>query len=171
MFECEPRHSGPPLPPELAEAMKDELYACVTTSTDSGTVFVIKAPSSEIRSVRGRVPILLRHELYNTPTAPVIRLALRIYDQPRQPLAMESFVNIADAEQRAEYAQLGQQEHIFLLFYDVLLRHRLNKGIRNDDRVAVPQIVATAAQLAVGIPEDLYDFEAAKRAIQAHYPV
>lgn len=171
MPEREPRHSGPLLPPELAAAIKDEPYACLTASTDLGTVFVIKAPGHEIRSVRGRVPILLRHELYDTPTAPVIRMALRIYDQPAAPLAMESFVNIRDPSQREEYAALGEQEQIYLLFYDEQLQHRLNKGIHHDDRAVVPQILATAEQLAAGIPGDLYDFDAAKRAIQERYPV
>jgi hypothetical protein len=171
MSEREPRHIGPPLPPELADALRDESYACLTASTDTGTVFVIKAPSHEIRSVRGNVPILLRHELYDTPTAPVIRLALRIYDQPRQPLAMESFINVREPDQREEYAALAEQEHIYLLFYDELLQHRLNQGIHNDDRAVVPQILATAEQLAGAIPDNLYDFDLAKQAIQERYPV
>jgi hypothetical protein len=55
------------------------------------------------------VPIELGHELYDHPAAPVIRLALRIYDDPLAPLAMESFINVAAPDQRADYAALGTQ--------------------------------------------------------------
>lgn len=75
----EDRRSGEPLepsplPPELAEFLRDQ-----------GTVFVIKLPSSDIESARGRVPIHLRHELYAHANAPVIRTTLRVYDQPEAP--------------------------------------------------------------------------------------
>src|SRR5437762_11419875 len=84
------------LPSELVEAIKDRPYACVTAPTDRGTVFVIKAPSRDIDSLRGPVPIFLRHELYEHPAAPVIRMLLKIYDQPERPLALETYINVAD---------------------------------------------------------------------------
>lgn len=62
-----------PLPPELAEFLKDRPVACLLHETDTGTVFIIKVPARDIQSVRGRVPTYLRHELYDDPAAPVIR--------------------------------------------------------------------------------------------------
>src|SRR6266487_5127104 len=74
-----------PLPPELAEFLRDQAIACLMQGTDQGTVFVIKLPTPDIESACGRVPIHLRYELYAHPNAPVIRTTLRIYDQPEAP--------------------------------------------------------------------------------------
>ena len=98
MTERPPHHqSGPDhpsaLPPELAEFLKDQQYAALLHATDRGIVLVVKAPRRDIRSVQGRVPIELRHELYSHPAAPVVRMLTRIYDQPDRPLALESFVS------------------------------------------------------------------------------
>src|SRR6266545_6818463 len=78
-------HEPSPLPPELAEFLRDKDVACLMQGTDQETVFVIKLPTQDIESARGRVPIHLRHELYAHPNAPVIRTTLRVYDQPEAP--------------------------------------------------------------------------------------
>src|SRR6266487_3780223 len=88
-----------PLPPELAEFLRDRDVACLMQGTDQGTAFVIKLPAHDIDTARGRVPIRLRHELYAHPTAPVIRTTLHIYDRPQAPLALETFTNIEDEDQ------------------------------------------------------------------------
>src|SRR5437764_13826287 len=84
-------HPQIPLVPELADYLKDKEIACLFQATTAGTVLVVKAPAREIRSVRGRVPIELRHELIDHPASPVIRTVLRIYHQPQHPLALETF--------------------------------------------------------------------------------
>jgi len=40
----------------------------------------------------------------------------RIYDQPQRPLALETFVNVDDPQQRADYAALAAQDNVYLLF-------------------------------------------------------
>jgi hypothetical protein len=67
---------------------------------------VVKAPNREIQSVRGRVPIRVIHELFNHPAAPVIRITVRIYDQPQNPLALETFINVENPQQRSDYAAI-----------------------------------------------------------------
>src|SRR3712207_5429190 len=98
MSERAPHHGPNPeqlgaLPPELATFLADKPYAALLQPTDRGTVLLVKAPGREIESVRGRVPIEVRHELYQHPAAPVVRVVTRIYDQPDRPLALETFVN------------------------------------------------------------------------------
>src|SRR4051812_38097594 len=90
-------------PPELAEFLQATPFACFQHPTDHGTALLVKAPRADIHSVEGTVPISFRHELYERPTAPVIRMLITIYDQPNHPLALETFVNVEDAEQRADY--------------------------------------------------------------------
>src|SRR6266508_375956 len=113
-------HEPSPLPPELAEFLRNKDIACLMQGTDQGTAFVIKLASRDIESARGTVPIHLRHELYAHPTAPVIRTNLRIYDQPNTSLALETFTNIEDLmlkKHRIEGSQRdsnGLRTHIYM---------------------------------------------------------
>lgn len=160
----EPLHPSP-LPPELAEFLKTQELVCLTHGSDLGTVLVIKAPYREIRSLRGRVPIQLRHELYDHPQAPVIRMVLAIYDQPSRPLSLESFVNVAAEQQRADYAALAQQKELVLLLYDEALRHRLSKRVRIPRPGEIAQVLEGAERLLAAIPRERLDFDAAKAAV------
>src|SRR5690348_4905572 len=85
-----------PLTPDLAAFLRTQDVACLMHETNEGTAHVIKLPAAEIDSVRGRVPIQVRHELYAHPAAPVIRSVITIYDQPARPLALETMTNIAE---------------------------------------------------------------------------
>lgn len=151
-----------PLPPDLAEFLRGQEYACLTQATDVGTVFVVKAPRRDIASVQGRVPIGMRYELYQHPQAPVIRIVTKIYDQSDRPLALETFVNVQDEQQRADFAALANQDELYILFYDETLTHQLSKGVGNPNKEAVGQIVATADRLAAAIPAARFDFDRAK---------
>jgi hypothetical protein len=153
------------LPRALADFIRGYEFACVTQDTDRGTVLIVKAPGPEIESVRGRVPIALRHELYSHPAAPVIRMVLTIYDQPDRPLALETFVNVEDPQQRTEYAQLASQEEITLLFYDEQLQHRLTKQVDNDAGAPMLELVSQADALLAVIPRQHFDFDIAKAAV------
>jgi hypothetical protein len=164
-----PEHNEPDypaaLPPELAEFLKNYDYACITQATDQGTAFVMKVPGGEIDSVRGTVPIQLSQELYVHPTAPVIRLVFTIYDQPQTPLALETFINITDDQQRTDYAALATQEALALLFYDESLTHRLTKMVPLSTPEDSAYILQTAEQVLQAIPPDKRDFDAAKAVV------
>jgi hypothetical protein len=155
-----------PLPPELAAFLRGEDIACLMQGTDQGTVFVIKLPSPDIESARGRVPIYLRYELYAHPNAPVIRTTLRIYDQPEAPLTVETFTNIEDENQRRDFAALAQQETFFLLFYDEKLAHTLTKVVPQINPEQAAEVLAYAdRRLLAVIPKEDFDFERAKQAV------
>lgn len=81
------------LPPDLAAFLTSRPSACLLMPTDQGTVMVIKLPGADIDSARARVPIQIRHELYQYPLAPVIRMVRTIYDRPHHPLALETFID------------------------------------------------------------------------------
>jgi hypothetical protein len=150
------------LPPELAEFLKDQQYAALLHATDRGTVLVVKAPRRDIRSARGRVPIELRHELYSHPAAPVVRMLTRIYDQPSSSLALETFVNVDDPDQRADYAALAQQDRLLMLFYDEQLRHSLTKRVGGVDSQTITEVLTNADRLLAAIPPARRDFDRAK---------
>src|SRR5215213_2541943 len=103
------------LSPDLAAFLRQHQYAALLHPTDLGTALLVKAPGHEIASARGRVPIGFNHELYAHPASPVIRMLTRIYDQPTRPLSFESFVNVSDPDQRADYEALSRQDELVLL--------------------------------------------------------
>jgi hypothetical protein len=153
------------LPKELADFLKERPFACITQATDQGTVLVVKAPNREIQRIRGRVPIRVVHELFSHPAAPVIRMTVRIYDQPQHPLALETFFNVEDPQQRADYESLAKQNTIYLLFYDETLRHRLSKGVNNIAKDEINQMLSQADSLFATIPNERFDFDKAKAAV------
>ena len=125
-------------------------------------------PGADIESARGTIPIGLRHELYEHPSASVIRIVLTIYDRPAPPLAVETFINVQEAQQRADYAALAEQRELNLLFYDEWLAHRLSKGAANLDAAAIQEILHRAAAWYQAIPEDRFSFEIAKAWVLEH---
>ena len=153
------------LPKELADFLRDRPFACITQATDQGTVLVVKVPNREIQSARGRVPIHVAHELFNHPAAPVIRITVRIYDQPQNPLALETFINVEDSQQRSDYAALSNQETLDMLFYDEVLRHRLTKRVNNVAKEDITQVLEQADRLFESIPKERFDFDRAKAAV------
>jgi len=154
------------LTPELADFLRRQPhYACVTHATSEGTAYVIRAPAADLVTLRGTMPIGLRHELYALPSAPVIRSVLTIMDRPRAPLRLETFCNVAEPDQRADFAALADQERLLLLFYDEELRHRLAKRVPYPDRSDVPLILARADELRAAIPASRFNFDRAKLAV------
>src|SRR5215212_5992732 len=150
------------LPPELADFLRQQRYAALLHPTDLGTALIVKAPGDEIASARGRVPIGFNHELYAHPASPVIRMVTRIYDQPAQPLAFETFVNAGDPDQRADYEALARQDELVLLFYDQAVTHALSKRVRLRDQLQLLGVLTTADRLLAAIPEAQRDFDTAK---------
>ncbi len=156
---------GMELPPELAEFLRDTDVACLMQGTDQGTAFVVKLPGQEIASVRGRIVIRLTHELFETPTAPVIRTVLRLYDQPASHLALETYTNIEDEEQRADFASLARQETFVMLFYDEELKRQLTKVVTHEAPEETTRVLDLAEQILSAIPPEQFNFEQAKEEV------
>ncbi len=86
----------------------------------------------------------IRHELYTHPLAPVIRTVLVLYDQPERPLALKTFINVAEENQRGDFAALRGQEHLHLLFYDEEVQYRKGITVPNSQRATIPTILQRA---------------------------
>jgi len=164
-YMSRPEQSPNALPPELAAFLKDHPYACVTQATDRGTVLVLKAPGHDIDSIRGQIPIHLRHELYQHPAAPVIRLLVTIYDQPIRPLTFETFIDVEDPQQHDDFAALALQSELAMLFYDEQLGHRLTKVVSLRDPANIRAILHVADQFLAATPAAQFDFNLAKVAV------
>lgn len=136
--------------------------ACLMQETNLGTIFIMKLPGVEIDSLRGRIQIGVRHELYDHPQAPVIRTLFRFYDKPASPLAIETFTNVADEQQRRDFADLERQQLLTMTFFDERLVNRLNKKVGHPDRQHIPRIVNMAMEVLGKIPAERLDFDRAK---------
>ncbi|MFN8531922.1 MAG: hypothetical protein U0556_00020 [Dehalococcoidia bacterium] len=142
------------LPAELAEHLKQYEYTAFLHGTENlGTIVLAKLPAREIASVAGPVPMHLSYQLFDQPAAPVIRMVTRIYDQPRTPLALESFINIAEEDQRSDFAQLATQDELYFLFFDEAITHRLSKHVQNAQQPEVTRILEAAEMLRRRIPQ------------------
>ncbi len=155
------------LPGELAQFLAGREFVCLTNPSDKGTVLVVKIPGADIDSLRGPVPISFRHELYECPGAPVIRMVTIIYDEPERPLKLETFINVGDAQQRDEYENLCRQDRVMMLFYDEGLTHRLTKAVAGYEQETMDAVLRQADRMLAAIPRDELDFDRAKAAVMA----
>jgi len=155
------------LPADLAEFLQGEEYACVTAASDQGTVHVIKAHGADIAGMGDRVPMHVSHAVYEHHLAPVIRTVVTLYDQPERPLALETFINVAEADQRTDFAALGGQAALHLLFYDEDLTYQKGITLPNTQRTAIPAILRRADTVRASISIEQYDFDSAKAAVMA----
>ncbi|GEM_PF-962366 len=155
------------LPPDLVDFLKTRPVACLFVPTDQGTAMAIKIPGRDIESASGTVPIRVRHELITHPAAPVIRIVTTIYDKPRNPLALEMFINVEDPQQKADYEALAEQNNLYMLFYDETVTHRLTKEVENAAKNEIRTIVSKADELFAAIPKESFDFDKAKADVMA----
>ncbi len=155
----------------LPSALKDYLgeldRAFLPHQSDQGTVLVLKLPGDEIAGMSGRVPLVVSHELRQHPAAPVIRTVIKIYDHPKSSLALETFTNVDDDQQWADFASLAEQETFTLLFYDETLRYRLSKQVPNAAGDSMSRILTYADRIRAAIPDEQYDFDRAKATVLA----
>jgi hypothetical protein len=89
-------------------------------------------------------------------------LILSLHDQPGRPLRFETFINVGDPQQRADLAALGDQQDLYLLFYDEQLSHRLSKRLPNTGGESVTLVLERAQRISAAIPSQRYDFDRAK---------
>lgn len=153
------------LPPELADFLRAQQYACLLQATDQGTVLVVKVPTPDIDHLRGTMPVQLEQALFQHPAAPVIRVVVRLFDQQEGHLGLETFVNVDDPQQREDYAVLATQSRLPLLFYDDVLTHQITKVVPYHQQQEAAAILAAADRMLSAIPRTMFNFEVAKAAV------
>jgi len=96
---------GSPLPqftPVEMKRVESKFFAFPLGTTNRNLLRYRPLPNREHRPGR-RPPDTLLHQI------PLPSLIFTLYDEPASPLALETFVNIEDEEQRAEFVQLGSR--------------------------------------------------------------
>lgn len=151
------------LPAPLAEFLRSCAVASLLHPTDEhGTVIVSKLPRRLIEAVARPLPAYLRYLLYSCDTAPVIRTLVYFDDHPMDPLGLECFTNVADPDQRKEFAALTRQPHLPVFFFDEHLVHRLSVVLPNDQRAEAAFVLNTGVRLLAALRAEDIDFDRAK---------
>lgn len=68
------------------------------------------------------------------PTAPIVRLTVRIFDRPTNPFLFESFLNVGEQDQLGVFTQLASQEKLHFAFYGDDLEYRFAKTVEHDEQ-------------------------------------
>jgi len=122
------------LPENLARALRAyDSPVAVLTWAGQDVVLVAKVDVQDIRSFRG-APVAYRWELGLFPAGPVLCLALDILDDPARPYGIETFLDVAKAEDLAIAQRMTQQDHLTLEFYDFNLTYHFSKRIAHREK-------------------------------------
>ena len=159
------------LPPEIREVFERTGYGCLAAESSRGIVHVCHAADEDIANFVDK-PVEARWDLIEMPTAPLVRLELLVYDDPRDPFCFESFLNVAAPDQLAVLAELAGQEELYLAFYGddltycytAVLTHGESQWQRLDE------IIGQAEAYWANLPEEARDFDQAKALYMRIHP-
>jgi len=148
------------LPPAVREVFERTGYGCLAVESSRGIVHVCHASDEDIDNFIDK-PVEARWDLIEMPTAPLVRLELLVYDDPRDPFCFESFLNVAAPDQLAVLAELAGQEELYLAFYGDDLTYRytavLPHGAQQWQRL--DEIISRAETYWANLPPDDRDFD------------
>ena len=151
------------LPPELRAALEQSGYGCLAVETNVGVIHVCHAPDNDIAGFANK-PVSFQWQLVKMPTAPLLRLEMKIMDQPLNPFKFESFLNVADEEQAMILNHLANQDRLYLAFYGDDLTYHYTKTVQHDEQQwqQLDEIVGAAQEYWQQLPTDKRDFDKAK---------
>ena len=151
------------LTPEIRQVFEHSGYGCLPVESSIGVVHLCHAPDVDIEGFRGR-PAGYRWELIEMPTAPLVRLSVRIYDWIEDPYRFESFLNVGAADQLQALAQLAGQEKLYLAFYGDELAYHFTKILHHDEEQwqQLDEIIIQAEAYQAQLPPEQRDFDQAK---------
>ena len=106
------------------------------------------------------------------PTAPLVRLELLVYDDPRDPFCFESFLNVAAPDQLAVLAELAGQEKLYMAFYGDDLTYRNTAVLPHGEQQwqRLDEIISRAETYWANLPEEARDFDRAKALYMQIHP-
>jgi hypothetical protein len=149
--------------PEVRQVFEQSGYGSLAVETNVGVVHVCHAPDADIEGFRGQ-PASYRWELVEMPTAPLVRLGVRIFDRPAQPFFFESFLNVGEADQLHTLTRMAGQDKLYLAFYGDDLEYRFTKILDHDEGQwqRLDEITERALAYWQSLPPGQRDFDLAK---------
>lgn len=159
------------LPPAVHEVFERSGYGCLAVESSRGIVHVCHASDDDIDNFIDR-PVEARWDLIEMPTAPLVRLELLVYDDPRDPFCFESFLNVAAPDQLGVLAELAGQEELYLAFYGDDLTYRYTAVLAHGEGQwqRLDDIIARAELYWQSLPDEARDFDRAKALYMRIHP-
>ena len=153
------------LPREIREVFEKTGYGSLAVETDAGVVHVCHAANRDIEGFAG-MPVVYQWQLIRMPTAPLIRLEIKILDNLLNPYHFESFLNVEQEDQARVLAQLAGQDQLYLAFYGEDLKYCFTKVVEHGVQQwqYLDELIVQAADYLNTIPKDQQDFDQAKAA-------
>jgi len=144
-------------------------FGCIPIWTDKGCSVFVHVDKRTIKESRYAVHSIVM-ELNEIDGCPMIRIDIKIYDDPLNPLHMDCFLNILDKQQNYSLEALCEQERLVFHWYDEDLCYVRSSAVSwsSDNRNAAKKIVEQAYQI---INLTGGDFDAAKRKFIAENPL
>ena len=109
-------------------------------------------------------PASYNWELIEMPTAPLVRLAVQVFDRPTNPFLFESFLNVGEKDQLGVLSQLAGQDRLYFSFYGDDLEYRFAKILEHDEQQwqKLDDITERALAYWNQLPPAQRDFDLAK---------
>lgn len=165
---------GLTLPDDLQQALLSTSEpVCSALIVNAIASVIVKAPSDEVASFRGAIPVLYRYELGRFEEGAVIRLYLEIKDRPASPYSMETFLNPAADHDLELLRQLISQAVLDIHFFDMAVNYVFSKRLRHRklQRRELGALMDMAlAHLQAVSPEQL-NWQVAKAKFQRQMPL
>ena len=151
------------LPTEMKKVFEKIGYGCLALESDIGIVHICHAPDTEIDGFANK-PVTSRWQLIKMSTAPLIRLEVKILDRPENPYRFESFLNVAEQDQKKVLTELANQDQLFLAFYGENLDFRFIKVIPHNKQQwqHIDEMTKEAFEYLSMIPPNQQNFDKAK---------
>jgi len=159
------------LPPAVREVFERSGYGCLAVESRRGIVHVCHAADEAIDNFVDQ-PVEARWDLIEMPSAPLVRLELLVYDDPRDPFCFESFLNVAAPDQLAVLAELAGQEELYLAFYGDDLTYRYTAIVPHGEGQwqRIDEIISRAEAYWANLSEAERDFDRAKALYMLIHP-
>jgi len=160
------------LPQEMRAVFANLGAGCFAARHGDTIAFVTHASEADIESFHG-TQVLYGWELYQLPSAPVIRLRLLILDDPDHPFLVETFLNVGDEEQREYLESLASQRMLPFDFFGEDFTYRYTKELNHPSRMRrnLAALIRQAAHYWDTLPASERDFDRAKAEFQRQFPL
>jgi hypothetical protein len=131
----------------MITAFKKMGYGCIPLWTSVGCALFTHVDSRTIRDCRNAVHSV-KLELHEVDGCPLIRLDVKVYDRPSDPLHMDTFLNInrPGKDHNPAIEALAEQEWMIFHWYDEGLKYVRSSGVPwgMNQRETAKKIIAEA---------------------------
>ena len=163
-------------PPEyldenMIQAFRQIGFGCLPLWTSHGCAIFVHVDSRTIKACRYAVHSV-KLELHEVDGCPLIRLDVKVYDRPDEPLHMDCFLNIQDEKHQLSAIEvLTEQEWFIFYWYDENLKYVRSSGIHwtAEQRETAKIIIEKAREIVARTGGG--DFDTAKKKFMERNPL